>query len=138
MNILNPYPYNGKFFREVNIAMLDKDDFPYPIGDDFLRDMDGNIYQTKPIIMPSAPESEKVRAVDLFFTECDITEASQYASSAFLGSSFVISFPVQDTLKIKRGDFFESDIFGLRVNGEVTAIFPSQLGVKVYLKDIDN
>lgn len=138
MNVIKQYPYSGRFYRKINITTLSKDDFPYKIGDDYLRDSDGNIYQEKPIIVPSAPTSEKIREVDLLVTDCDITEASDSASSKFLSSKYVISIPFIKDVLLKRGDQFESDAFGLRVNGEVLALFPSQLGVKIYLSDIDN
>ena len=138
MNIIKTYPYEGKFTREIDISSLNNDDFPYPIGDDYLRDSDGNIYETKPIILPSAPASEKIKEIEVLSVNCDVTEASAYASTTVLGSKYVVSFDYQEDISIKRGDTFEADVYGLRVNGEVLAIFPTQLGVKIYLSDIDN
>lgn len=73
--------------------------------------------------------------------ECDITEAGHTGKSVFIDASFAIYFDIEcepDEIPIKRGDIFESDMYGLEVNGKVVGIFPSQLhGCVVYINDKD-
>lgn len=71
----------------------------------------------------------------------DIQIATKDLQKDFFEANYVIYFPIEkksDGIKIKRGDLFSGDMYGLRVNGEVLVINPSELGaVAVYIKDID-
>jgi hypothetical protein len=44
----------------------------------------------------------------------------------------------EDELTIRLGIEFEADLYGMRVNGKVVGVFPSQMGgVTVYIQDTD-
>lgn len=139
MRMIAKFPYEGRFFREVNILNLKDSDFPYPVGDDYLRDKNGEIYTSRVTdIPPSAPPSERILNIDSLVSNCDVTESSAYSGAAVLGSKYTVSLPAQSNINLLRGDIFEADVNGFRVNGEVLAIFPSQLGLKIYISDTDN
>lgn len=77
----------------------------------------------------------------IFQTECDIIESSHSWSRNFIWAKYAVYFPFDpewDTLKIKMGDMFEADLYGMKVDGKVVGVFPSQLeGVTVYIQDTD-
>ena len=90
----------------------------------------------------SLPLDEQVETrVDLFETECDITESSHSWSRNFIWAKYAVYFPFnpeEDELTIQIGNLFEADLYGMRVNGKVVGVFPSQLGgVTVYVQDTD-
>lgn len=137
--MLTRFPYKCSVHRKVDLLKLKDEDFPYAIAGDYLRDENGEIMQKAPEdIKPSSPVSERYVDVDIMYSDCDITEASKSSNAVALGSVYVISLPFIDNLVIERGDSFVSEAFGLRINGEISAIFPSQLGVKLYISDSDN
>lgn len=74
-------------------------------------------------------------------TECDITESSHSWSNDFIWAKYTVFFPFDpstDELEITNGMLFEADMYGLRVNGKVVGVFPSQIGgVTVYIQDTD-
>lgn len=109
-NILNNYPFKGIFYE----VFIDK---------------------TKPL------NEQKAERRVLFETICDIQESSHSWSNNFIWAKYVIYYPFdvdKDTIRVKLGDLFEGDIYGLTVNGKVVGVFPSQLGgVTVYVQDID-
>lgn len=109
-NILNDYPFYGKFYE----IFIDK---------------------TKPL------NQQKAEKRVIFETKCDIQESSHSWSNNFIWAKYAIYFPFDvssDIVKIKLGDYFEGDIYGLIVNGKVVGVFPSQLGgVTVYIQDTD-
>lgn len=73
-------------------------------------------------------------------TKCDIQESSRSNVHGFANATFGIYFPIDKgkEVKIKRGDAFRGSIYGMKVAGEVTAVFPSQLGGCVaYIKEFD-
>ena len=109
-NVLNDYPFEGKFYE----IFIDK---------------------TKPL------NQQKSKKIVVFETKCDIQESSHSWSNNFIWAKYAIYFPFdvsKDTVKIKLGDYFEGNIYGLVVNGKVVGVFPSQLGgVTAYIQDID-
>ena len=109
-NVLGNYPYMGVFYR----TYIDK---------------------TLPL-----PEQKEEREI-VFETKCDITESSHSWSRNFIWAKYAIYFPFdkeKDTIKVKLGDLFEANMYGLNVNGKVVGVFPSQLGgVTVYIQDTD-
>lgn len=109
-NVLNDYPFYGKFYE----IFIDK---------------------TKPL------NQQKAEKRVIFETKCDIQESSHSWSNNFIWAKYAIYFPFDvssDTVKIKLGDYFEGDIYGLIVNGKVVGVFPSQLGgVTAYIQDTD-
>lgn len=75
--------------------------------------------------------------VTLLETCCDIQEVN-HTKGDLITASYSVFFPkVEDMSDIKSGIMFESNISGMRVNGKVVGVFPSQLGVKVYVEDLD-
>lgn len=90
----------------------------------------------------SAPLDQQVESKTIVFeTQCDITESSHSWSTNFIWAKYAVYFPFDpgtDELDITLGNFFEADMYGMRVNGKVVGIFPSQLGgVTVYVQDTD-
>ena len=139
MKIIKRFPYECTIKRSVDLLNLKDDDFPLKVDDDYLRDENGNIYESKPKnIVPSSPKSD--RFINLFnlTSVCDITEASASINSTVLGSKFVVSLPLISPITILRGDILDSSAFGFRINGKVLALFPSQLGINLYISDKDN
>lgn len=86
-------------------------------------------------------DQQKEEKIILLETECDITESSHSWSTNFIWAKYAVYFPFNpdvDTLNITLGVQFEAKLYGLRVNGKVVGIFPSQLGgVTVYIQDTD-
>ena len=86
-------------------------------------------------------DQQREEKIVVLETKCDIQEASHSYSSGFISASYSVYIPFDaniDKLDIRLGDSFESDAYGLRVNGKVTGVFPSQLGgVTVYIQDSD-
>lgn len=82
-------------------------------------------------------EQVEERAV-ILSTECDIQEVS-HTKGELITASYSVYFPLRGDLSgIKRGVMFDGDMNGMKVNGKVSGIFPSQLGgVKVYIQDLD-
>lgn len=90
----------------------------------------------------SKPLDQQVEEkVVVFETSCDITESSHSWSTNFIWAKYAVYFPFDpevDTLNIHIGLLFEADLYGMRVNGKVVGVFPSQLGgVTVYVQDQD-
>lgn len=89
-----------------------------------------------------APLDQQTEQKVIFFeTPCDITESSHSWSTNFIWAKYAVYFPFDpevDELEIKLGDLLEADMYGMRVNGKVVGVFPSQLGgVTVYVQDTD-
>lgn len=86
-------------------------------------------------------DQQKEEKVIVFETECDITESSHSWSTNFIWAKYAVYFPFDtnaDELDIHLGLLFEADLYGMRVNGKVVGVFPSQLGgVTVYIQDTD-
>lgn len=86
-------------------------------------------------------DQQQETKIIIFKTECDITESSHSWSTNFIWAKYAIYFPFDTTneeIKVKLGDLFEADLYGMMVNGKVIGVFPSQLGgVTVYVQDTD-
>ncbi len=113
--------------------MIDRDEvveFPYT-GSFYYYDTDTSV-------APSLQVQEKIVVLE---TECNILEAGATQSSGFTSATFNIFFPYdkEEEFNLRRGHYFEGDLNGLPVTGEVIGIFPSQLSkCKVYIKDINS
>lgn len=86
-------------------------------------------------------DQQKEEKMIIFETVCDITESSHSWSKNFIWAKYAVYFPFDtdvDELNITLGNLFEADLYGMRVNGKVVGVFPSQLGgVTVYIQDTD-
>jgi len=86
-------------------------------------------------------DQQKEEKIVIFETRCDITESSHSWSRNFIWAKYAIYFPFnkeKEDIKVRLGDLFESNIYGLKVNGKVVGVFPSQLGgVTIYVQDTD-
>ena len=90
----------------------------------------------------SKPLDEQVEEKMLVLeTPCDITEASHSISTNFIWGKYSVYIPLdkdKERVVIKTGDVFESDFYGLDVNGKVVGVFPSQLGgITCYIQDTE-
>lgn len=105
-------------------------DFPH-YGYFFVREIDESL---------PLDQQKEVKNI-IFETPCDITESSHSWSTNFIWAKYAVFFPFdveEDELVISLGMEFEADLYGMRVNGKVVGVFPSQLGgVTVYIQDID-
>lgn len=94
---------------------------------------------TRLTVDESKPLDQRVEeSVVILETECDIQEASRSEAYAASIITFVVYFPFDTNqgVSIRRGDLFEGDMYGVEVKGEVSGIFPTQLGgCEVHLKD---
>lgn len=112
------------------------------IDRDILQEFPHYAYFYTMMIDEDAPlNQQKEEKVIIFETPCDITESSHSWSRNFIWAKYAIYFPFDpetDTLKVSLGNLFEADLYGMRVNGKVVGVFPSQLGgVTVYVQDTD-
>lgn len=109
-NKLEDFPYYGSFYR---------------IGVD----------ESKPL------DEQVEEKIVVYETICDITESSHSWSRNFIWAKYAIYFPYEkepESIKVRLGDLFEADVYGLMVNGKVVGVFPSQLGgITVYIQDTD-
>ena len=101
----------------------------------------GNFYRNTVKKTDDLKERKEVQEL-ICTVNYDIQIASKYFNNTFVEAKYVVYFPIEKTtngIKVMRGDVFSGDdMYGLRVNGEVLGINPSQLGgVEVYIKDID-
>lgn len=109
-NKLEDYPYYGQFYRI-------------------------EIDESKPL------DEQVEEKIIVYETVCDITESSHSWSRNFIWAKYAVYFPYEkepESVKVRMGDLFEADVYGLMVNGKVVGVFPSQLGgVTVYIQDTD-
>ena len=117
-NILSDYPFKGRFYR---IA----------------------IDESKPL------DEHVEEEVTVLETECDVTESSHSWSNNFIWAKYAVYLHlkineeiegdnIESQVKVKMGDLFEADVYGMRANGKVVGVFPSQLGgVTCYVQDTD-
>lgn len=100
---------------------------------------DGRFYTTGVDESKPLDEQEEIE-YEILQTKCDILESS-HANGSFLNSTFVIYLPFDketETVELKNGYMFSSNMYGLDVNGKIVGVFPSQLGgIKVYIQDLD-
>lgn len=109
-NILEEYPYYAYFYR------MEVDD-------------------SKPLL------EQTEEKVVIYETPCDITESSHSWSRNSIWAKYAVYFPFDKSdaqIDIRLGDMFEADLYGMKANGKVVGVFPSQLGgVTVYVQDTD-
>lgn len=90
----------------------------------------------------SAPLTEREERKEIILeTECDIEENRHSDGGGFISAAFKIFFPFDKDkgISIRRGDFFEGSIYGLKVEGQIAGVFPTSLGgCEVYLRDFDS
>lgn len=112
--------------------IIDRSDFKeYPFRGKFTRTF---IDKTKP------RDEWTEETITVLETDCDIQEASKTDDGGFVNASFNVYFPFDKEVGVdlKRGDMFEGEAYGLKVNGEVIGVIPNQLsGCTCYIKDID-
>ena len=104
------------------------EEFPY----------EGEFYRTE--VTGEGLLDREENEVVILHTICDIQESSRSNVHGFANATFGIYFPIdkEQDIEIKRGDSFRGSIYGMKVEGEVTGIFPSQLGGCVaYIKEFD-
>lgn len=112
--------------------------------------IDRSVLQTYPfhayfyrvVIDDSLPLDQQVPTRQIIYqTECDITESSHSWSRNFIWAKYAVYFPFDKDagdIKIRLGDMFEAEVYGVQVNGKVVGVFPSQMGgVTVYVQDTD-
>lgn len=120
--------YNNLISMYTNRNILQE--FPH-YGYFYIKEID----ESKPL------DQQTEERIVLLETECDITESSHSWSKDFIWAKYTVYFPFDpdtDELNITLGNFFEADMYGMRVNGKVVGVFPSQLGgVTVYIQDTD-
>lgn len=101
------YPYNGAFYK---------------VGID-----------------ESLPPSQQVEDEILVMeVKCDIQEAQKTDSNGYIVSSFNVYFPfdTKEDLPINKGMIFKGSKYGLKVEGEIIGLDPTQMGgCAVYLKN---
>lgn len=112
------------------------------IDRDILEEYPHYAYFYRITIDESLPlDQQKEEKVITFETPCDITESSHSWSRNFIWAKYAIYFPFDkhnDEIKVRMGDMFEADLYGMKANGKVVGVFPSQLGgVTVYVQDTD-
>lgn len=98
---------------------------------------DGRFYRTELLDSPNLEDRKEVETT-LWEGKCDIQESGRSYSQGFAGANYAIFFPIAKdySIPIRRGDSFKGYIYGLEVKGEVTGVFPSQLGgCMVYIKE---
>lgn len=108
------------------------------IDHDILQEypFDGAFY-TSEIDYSKPLDEQKEEEVLVLETKCDIQESGK-SLGATITATYAVYFPfdMKTGIKIKNGMEFRGDIYGLRVNGIVGGIFPSQLGgCVVYVVD---
>lgn len=108
-NLLNEYPFDGAFYR---------------YGVDESKPLDEQV-------------EEEILVLE---TKCDIQSSSKSDASGNITAYFNVYFPFDKEvgIDITRGLRFKGDMYGLKVNGEVISVEPSQLGgCACYVKDLD-
>lgn len=106
-NLIQEYPFDGAFYR------LEKD-------------------------MSKPPSQQKTEEVLAFETKCDIQEAQKSDSSGVFTSTYNVYFPFdkEKGVGVEKGMIFKGSMYGVKVEGEIFGLFPTQLGCcAVYLKD---
>lgn len=111
-NALQEYPYCGSFYR-------------------------------KEITDSTLPPSEWVEhEVVILTTKCDIQDSSKSKSGSdgFISGTYDVyfRFDKEQGVRVKKGDFFRGEMYGVEVCGEVIGVSPTQLGgCAVTIKDMN-
>lgn len=82
---------------------------------------------------------QKEESVVVLETECDIQEASKNESKGMMKASYNVYFPLERLKEctLRKGMYFRGSMYGITVNGKIIGLYPTQLGVVVYLTDTD-
>lgn len=112
------------------------------IGRDILEEYPHYAYFYHIEVDESLPlDQQTEQKVVHFETECDITESSHSWSQSFIWAKYAVYFPFDkegEDIQVKMGDMFEANLYGMKANGKVVGVFPSQVGgVTVYVQDTD-
>lgn len=123
--------YNGYNATSRSPMYIDREfeDYPYN-GVFYVMGVD----ESKPL------DEQKDEKIIILETRCDIQESSHSRTKDFIKADYAIYIPFdkKSIIYLKNGILFDGDMHGLRVNGKVVGIFPSQLnGIKVYVQDLD-
>lgn len=100
-------------------------------------------FYRKEIADTTLPPSEWMEhEVVILTTKCDIQESSKSKSGSdgFISVRYEIyfAFDKEQGVKVRKGDFFRGQMYGVEVCGEVIGISPTQLGgCEVTIKDMD-
>lgn len=79
----------------------------------------------------SKPLDEQVEEeILLFETKCDIQESTSTSNGGAISASFDVYFPFDKKVGVglQRGDIFKGSFYGVKVEGIVQGLFPTQLG----------
>lgn len=132
---IEPYPYDGEFYVVNDVvnedgSLLDSDEFSIDgdlLGDDTDDDTasdDTTDTGTETIVLKC---------------KCDIQEASKMFNSGALLADYNVYFNLEKdgTTPVRRGHLFRGYVQGMPVSGTVTGLFPTQMGVKATVKEVD-
>ncbi len=110
-NFIKDYPYDGEFYTIVEE-----------------RDPNGNLLN-----------AEEFSEVVVHTCKCDIQEASKMFNSGALLADYNVYFELNEdgTTPVRRGQQFRGSVQGMPVGGTVTGLFPTQMGVKATVKEVD-
>lgn len=107
--LIEEYPFNGEFF-EVTVDT-------------------------------SLPPSQRVGKEQILLeTKCDIQESQKTESNGATNVKFNVYFPFdkEEGINIRRGVSFRGSMYGVRVEGKVIGVFPTQLGAcGCYVGDVN-
>ena len=113
-------PYSDRFITQ---------EFPYK----------GIFYKMeKDLSLP--PSQQKLVRVAVLEVKCNMQEAHSSQVQGLTTASYKIYFPYEKSIPfpLRRGMFFEGDLSGMPVTGEVIGVYPSQVGkCVVYIKDLN-
>lgn len=91
---------------------------------------DGTFYTT--YINRDAPLNQQFeQEVVILETKCDITEASHSRVGDFIKAVYSIFVPFKkgiEEISVQRGQMFRATQYGVKIEGKVEGVFPSQLG----------
>lgn len=90
---------------------------------------DGEFYEKT--IDTSLPPSQQVETeVVLLSTKCDIQESQKTENDGATNAKFNVYYPFdkEEGVNIKRGVSFRGSMYGVKVEGKVIGVFPTQLG----------
>lgn len=137
---IEEYPYDGEFYTVNDVvsddgSLLGYDEFSSDgnlLGDDTgdSAEDSGNA---------AASTASEVTETTILACKCDIQEASKMFNSGALLADYNVYFKLLDdgTTPVRRGHLFRGSVQGMPVSGTVTGLFPTQMGVKATVKEVD-
>jgi hypothetical protein len=144
LSSIEEYPYSGYFYTVVESASTSTT--PPTPSDGSLLD-EGEEDSAEEENEESATE-EKV----FYETRCDIQEATKSYNDGSLvdGYNVFFPYPTEDILdaggnilvkagetNVRRGLLFKGSLQGMTIQGTVLAVFPTTIGVKCAIKEVD-